>query len=254
MTGHEQFAEELALYALGSLEGEAVRSLERHLEECAACRQELARLEGDMALLALTTSGPAPPQRARQRLLKAIGREPRSLRTVFIRRRWWTLAPVFASLVLAIFGILLWRENARQRDRIEALKADAARNQATFGEAKHLLALLTDPSAMHVTLVAAQSKPRPEGKAIYVPRNGALVFMASNLAPLAPAKTYELWLLPMHGEKPMPAGTFKPDPHRNAMVMMPPMTAGVEARTFAVTIEPEGGSATPTMPMVLVGS
>ena len=254
MTGHEQFAEDLALYALGSLEGDAVVPLERHLEECAACRQELARLEGDMALLALTTAGPSPPQRARQRLLKAIGREPRSLRTVLTRRRWWTLAPVFAALVLAVFGILLWRENARQRDRIEALRADAASNQATFEEAKHLLALLTDPSAMHVTLVAAQSKPQPAGKAIYMPGNGALVFMASNLAPLAPAKTYELWLMPMHGEKPMPAATFRPDPQGNAIVMMPPMTAGIEARTFAVTIEPEGGSATPTMPLVLVGS
>jgi len=253
MTGHEQFTEDLALYALGSLEGEAAGPLEHHLEECAACRQELARLEGDMALLALTTSGPSPPQRARQRLLKAIGREPRSLRTVFMRRPWWTLAPVFASLVLAIFGILLWRENARQRDRMEALRADASRNQATVEEAKHVLALLTDPSAMHVTLVAAQSMPQPAGKAIYMARNGALVFLASNLAPLAPAKTYELWLMPMDGDKPMPAGTFKPDPRGNAMVMMPPMTVGVEARTFAVTIEPEGGSATPTMPMVLVG-
>lgn len=254
MTAHEQFAEDLALYALGSLEGEAVVSLEQHLDECAACRQELARLQGDMALLALTTSGPAPPQRARQRLLKAIGHEPRSLRTVLMRRRWWTLAPVFASLVLAVFAIMLWRENASQRDRIVALKADAAHNQATFEEAKHLLALLTDPSAMHVTLVAAPSKPQPEGKAIYMPHNGALVFMASNLAPLPPEKTYELWLVPMHSDKPMPAGTFKPDPKGNAMVMMPPMTAGVEAKAFAVTIEPEGGSLTPTMPMVLVGS
>ena len=254
MTAHEQFAEDLALYALGSLEGEGVVSLERHLEECAACRQELARLEGDMALLALTTSGPAPPQRARQRLLKAIGREPRSLRTVFMRRRWWTLAPVFASLVLAVFAIMLWRENARQRDRIEALRADAARGQATFEEAKHLLVLLTDPGAMHVTLVAAQAKPQPAGKAIYMRSNGALVFMASNLAPLAPQQTYELWLVPMQGNQPMPAGTFKPDSKGNAMVMMPPMSPGVEARTFAVTIEPEGGSLTPTMPMVLVGS
>ncbi len=254
MTVHEQFAEDLALYALGSLEGEAVGSLEHHLNECAACRQELARLQGDMALLALTTSGPTPPQRARQRLLKAMAREPRSLRTVFIRRRWWTLAPLFALLVLAAFAIMLWRENVRQRDRIEALKTDATRNQATFEEAKHLLALLTDPSAMHVTLVAAPSKPQPEGKAIYMPHNGALVFMASNLAPLPPEKSYELWLMPMHGEKPVPAGMFKPDPHGNAMVMMPPMAPGVEAKTFAVTIEPEAGSPTPTMPMVMAGS
>ena len=254
MTVHEQFAEDLALYALGSLEGETAVSLAQHLEECAACRQELARLQGDMALMALVTSGPAPPQRARQRLLKALASEPRSLRTVLLRRRWWTLAPVFASLVLAVFAIMLWRENARQRDRIDALKADATSNQATFEEAKHLLVLLTDPSAQHVMLVATQSKPQPEGKAIYMPRNGALVFMASNLAPLPPEKTYELWLVPMHGNKPMPAGTFKPDPKGNAMVMMPPMSAGVEAKTFAVTIEPEGGSPTPTMPMVLVGS
>jgi anti-sigma-K factor RskA len=253
MTEHEQFAEELALCALRSLEGEALDSVERHLEECAACRQELARLEGDMALLALSTSGPAPPQRARQRLLKAIAREPRSVRTVFMRRRWWTMAPVLASFVLAICAILLWRENVRQRDRIEAMRADAAANQASFEEARHLLALLTDPGAQHVTLVAAQSKPQTAGKAIYMPSNGALVFMASNLAPLAPGKTYELWLVPMHGEKPMPAGVFRPDPQGNAMVMMPPMTAGIEARTFAVTIEPEGGSQTPTMPMVLAG-
>jgi len=254
MTTHEQFADDLALYALGSLEGEAAAALDAHLEECAACRQELARLEGDMALLALTVSGPAPPQRGRQRLLKGIGHEPRSLRTVFIRRRWWTLAPVFASFVLAIFAILLWRENVRQRDRIEGLRADAAQNQTTLEEAKHLLALLTDPSAQHITLAAAQSKPQPAGKAIYMAGNGALVFMASNLAPLAPQKTYELWLVPMHGEKPRPAGMFRPDPSGNAMVMMPPMSPGVEAKTFAVSIEPEGGSPTPTMPLVLVGS
>ena len=254
MTVHEQFADDLALYALGSLEAEAVSSLESHLNECAACRQELARLQGDMALLALATSGPAPPQRARQRLLKSLAREPRTLRTVFMRPRWWTLAPMFASLVLAVFAIMLWKENVRQRDRLEAVKADATQNQATLEEAKHLLALLTDPSAMHVTLVAAPSKPQPEGKAIYMPQNGALVFMASNLAPLPAQKTYQLWLVPMRGEKPMPAGMFTPDPRGNAMLMMPPMSPGVQAQTFAVTIEPAGGSPNPTMPMVLVGS
>jgi anti-sigma-K factor RskA len=252
MTAHEQFAEDLALYALGALGQETCATLERHLEECAACRRELEQLRGDMALMALSTAGPTPPQRSRERLLKAMAREPRT-RPVFMRRRWWTLAPVFALLVLALFAILLWRENARQRDRIESLKADAARNQATFEDAKHLLALLTDPGARHVTLVAAEARPQPSGKAVYMAGNGALVFMGSNLAPLPPHKTYELWLVPMEG-KPMPAGTFTPDPKGNATVMMPPMSAGVEAKMFAVTIEAEGGSATPTMPMVLAGS
>ncbi len=253
MTEHQQFADDLALYALGSLPASERDAIERHLDQCAACRQELERLHGDMALLALSTSGPAPPQRARQQLIEAMGREPH-FRTVFMRRRWWTLAPVFASLLLAVFGILLWRENVRQRDRIEALREEATRNQAIVEESKHLLALLTDPSAMHVTLVAAPARPQPQGKAIYMPSNGALVFMASNLPPLPPQKTYELWMMPMQGKQPMSVGMFKPDPAGNAMVMMPPLTTGIEAKNFMVTIEPAGGSTSPTMPTVLAGS
>ena len=61
MTVHEQFADDLALYALGALSGEDKVSLEKHLQECASCRRELEQLRGDAALLALTTAGPRPP-------------------------------------------------------------------------------------------------------------------------------------------------------------------------------------------------
>jgi anti-sigma-K factor RskA len=38
------------------------------------------------------------------------------------------------------------------------------------------------------------------------------------------------------------------------MMINPPIPAGVEAKAFAITIEPEGGSTTPTMPIVLMGA
>ena len=57
MTAHEQFAEDLALYAVGALSGDEKVSLEKHLQECASCRRELEQLRGDAALLALSTSG-----------------------------------------------------------------------------------------------------------------------------------------------------------------------------------------------------
>ena len=77
MSVHEQFAEDLALYALGVLQGDERVALEKHLEGCAACRRELEQLRGDMALVALSTAGPLPPRRARQRLLGTVAREPR---------------------------------------------------------------------------------------------------------------------------------------------------------------------------------
>src|ERR1700689_4791129 len=77
MSEHQRYAEDLALYALDALQGEDRARVDEHLAECAACRRELEQLRGDTALLALSTTGPRPPQRARQRLLDAVAREPR---------------------------------------------------------------------------------------------------------------------------------------------------------------------------------
>src|SRR5260370_16543368 len=77
MNEHEQYADDLALYALEALHGEDRVRLDAHLAACAACRLELEQLRGDTALLALSAAGARPPQRARQRLLNAVAREPR---------------------------------------------------------------------------------------------------------------------------------------------------------------------------------
>jgi anti-sigma-K factor RskA len=52
----------------------------------------------------------------------------------------------------------------------------------------------------------------------------------------------------------MPCGTFKPDAHGNASMVMPNAKKGAWPRMFAVTVEPEAGSQTPTMPIVMAGA
>jgi anti-sigma-K factor RskA len=118
-----------------------------------------------------------------------------------------------------------------------------------------VLETMTDSSAMRVTLTTkGQTTPLPTGRATYVANKGTLIFLASNLEPLQPAKTYELWLIPAaEGQNPIPAGTFHPDGRGNASVIMPPLPKGVEAKAFGVTVEDEGGASTPTMPIILVG-
>ena len=41
---HEQFADDLALYALGSLDAASAAKLEGHLGQCGSCRRELEEL------------------------------------------------------------------------------------------------------------------------------------------------------------------------------------------------------------------
>lgn len=253
MSAHEQFADDLALYALGSLSGPEKQALEQHLATCAACRNELDALRGDTALLALSATGPAAPARSRERFVKAIATEQHP-RTVRRRRSFFELLPVAAAVVMLLITILLWRENVKLRRRIDYAHEALAHTQQQFTEAQHIIDAMHDRTATQVTLVAANEQPRPYGKAVYSWKHERLVFMASNLAPLPAGKTYQLWMVPMAGGDPMPAGMFKPDQRGNAVVVAPCCHGGQAAKAFAVTLENDGGSQTPTMPILMSGA
>ena len=252
MSVHEQFADNLALHALGVLEGEERVVLEKHLEGCAGCRLELEQLRGDMALMALSTAGPTPPRRARQRLLEAVEREPRYTNAP-ARRGWWTIVPWVAAAALAVGLAAVWLENSDLQRRIAGLQNDSAQQLAELQRAREVVSTLTATDAMRVTLVAAKTPPQPQGKAIYVRDRASLIFLASNFQSLPAQKAYELWLIPTTGA-PIPAGVFKPDAHGSATVINPPLPKGVEAKAFAITVEPEGGSSAPTLPIVMIGA
>jgi anti-sigma-K factor RskA len=256
MSVHEQFAEDLALYALGCLEGGEKASLEKHLEECASCRRELEQLRGDAALLALSASGPRPPARAQTRLMDAIAKEPRG--GVEDRRssrpQWWAAFGWAAAAAMIVVVAVVWNQNTRLKSSIAVLQGLSEQQRFDLGQARHVVDTLTAQDVQRVDVMQVGAKqPPPQGKAIYSRQNNGLIFVASNLLPLPAQKAYELWIIPTQGA-PIPAGTFQPDAHGGAMVINPPIPAGVEAKAFAITIEPEQGSTTPTMPIVMIGA
>jgi anti-sigma-K factor RskA len=251
VTTHPQFEEDLALYAMGVLGEEDRLNLEHHLADCPSCRRELEALRGDSALLALSTGGPRPPQRSRERLMKAIAQQPRRVEARR-SRPWWALVPAFAAGLLAVLAGWLLTQNSSLKQQVEALKNRSLRQQEELQRTREIVSTLTATDAMTVTLVAAKTPPQPQGKVLYVKDRASLIFLASNLPPVPSQKAYELWLIPKQGA-PIPAGVFKPDTRGSAMVLNPPLTPGTEAKAFAITVEPEAGSTTPTMPIVMVG-
>ena len=255
MSEHERYAEDLALYALDALQVEDRARVDEHLAECAACRQELEQLRGDTALLALSTAGPRPPQRARQRLLDAVAREARTPRLVetSTRRSWWGMLGWAAATAVVIFAVSLWRENSVLKESLASASSQAAKSAREMEELRKIAAPILEPEAQRVTLVSAKAPPQPQGKVFYLRNRNSLVLLANNLPALGPRKAYELWLIPTSGN-PIPAGVFKPDAHGSASVVNPPLPVGTEAKAFAITVENEAGSATPTMPIVMMGA
>ena len=259
MAGHEQFADDLALYALNALEGEDRRKIEEHLASCAECRLELEQLRGDGALLALSTAGPRPPLRAKKRLMDAIAAESPTSRAESAgemrasRHSWWGWLGWAATASLLVLAAALWKENRGLREEAGILRSVTSQQASQLDELRRVAAPIIEPEAQRVTLVAVKTPPQPQGKAFYLRSRSSLVFVANNMPALPPQKAYELWLIPKQGA-PIPAGVFKPDAHGSATVVNPPLPAGAEAKAFAITVENESGSLTPTMPIVMMGA
>ena len=260
MNTHEQFADDLVLYALNELTGAEREALEEHLQACADCRRELQALRADLGLLGLSSSGPQPPSRSKDRLVRAIAAEPRGVSVptpvpyaASQRSWWWALVPALAALGLLVFAVSLWRGNAGLKDQLAELRNRNQDQSIELDRVNQELRLLTSPDAVHVSLTPQKSPQEPRGTAIFSPSGKRMLLMASNLPAVPQGKAYELWIIPASGA-PIPAGVFKPDEHGNAIMMDHTMPEGVEAKTFAITVEDEAGSDKPTSTPVLVGS
>ncbi|MGA9632039.1 MAG: anti-sigma factor, partial [Candidatus Acidiferrales bacterium] len=79
-----------------------------------------------------------------------------------------------------------------------------------------------------------------------------MVMCDGQIAPAPADKSYQLWVIPANG-KPISAGVFSAASGER-MMMMSKVPEGVDAKAFAVTLEPAGGMPHPTGPMVLMGS
>jgi len=261
--------EDLALYAMQALTPEENRDTQAHLDDCAYCRAALSESLVDVALIGMSTEQKALPEGAQQRLMARIANSPQTavavpspksatfpVATIPGREErragfgWLGWVAAAAALAIAAYlgysNVQLERQVSENRGQIAQLAAQADR-------AQQLTDALTSPEAQRVTLTESKQPAHPVGHATYLPKRGALVFVASNLRPLAQGKTYELWLIPADGKAPIPAGLFRPDASGSASVILPTLPVGVEAKAFGVTIEDAQGSTTPTLPIVMSG-
>jgi len=283
--------DDLALFALQLLPEQEMAEALVHLEHCEACREEIARYQGDLAVYSMTSEMHSPPAMARERLLRRVAKEkkvipiervqqpvaaveepvlsPRS-RGMFETESYeepprrsagfstWAGWAIAAG-VTVVAGLQFHQRQVLQTD-LNDISARLNQTSSEAAKAQQVLQTLTEAGAQQIALhvpppEGVPASHLPEGHAAYIAEKGQLVFVASNLLPLPQYKTYELWLLPPADTKrpPIPAGTFKPDQNGNAYVVMPDIPKGSIVGGFGVTIEDDGGTREPTLPFVLVG-
>jgi hypothetical protein len=256
--------EDLLLYAMQAMDAHDLAAVRLHLDQCSDCRRVLAEVNGDLALVAMSAEQKPLPAGARDRFIQRLSAQaprPHAANAASIEKRpaqrrspIWIWTGWVAAAASLIFAFAL-QQRVQRLDTELAQQRDVARQQAAAtARAQQVLDVLTAPAANRVLLTAAKAKPEPTGRAVYLADTGGLVFQANDLAQIASTKTYELWVIPANGQPPIPAGLFRPDASGNASVVLPTLPKGVPAKAFGVTIEKAEGSATPTAPIILVGS
>lgn len=265
MQGEHIPQDDLILYAMQALSAEEHAAVGLHLEDCEQCRGELAVVNGDLALVAMSVEQKPLPEGARQRFIDRISGAPvvspkddaAPVTAIDSKRRGRRVSvwiPWMATAALLFLTIMLWMRVRSLNDELGRQYRMVAQMAEQSSHAQQVLDVLNAPASKRVLLVGGKAKPEPTGHAVYLAENGGLIFQGNDLAALPENKTYELWVIPANGQAPIPAGLFRPDAAGSASLVLPPLPKGVEAKAFGVTIEKAEGSLTPTAPIVLAGA
>jgi hypothetical protein len=264
-------AEDLALYAMQALSADEMAAVAAALRDNPQAQQELAQIQGELALLALSSDQHAAPagsfERLKARMQQSDNTAARASTAVAapasaagtpvlqMRRRskWAIITPWAIAAGLAIACSMLGYRNSALNDALDDQVRLSANLAASASHAQQVLEVLNAPDAQRVTLTTSKTPTAPVAHTVYLAERGALVMEASNLKAVPAGKAYEIWVLPANGSAPVAAGTFTPDARGFASVVLPNLKAGIMAKGFAVTVEKAEGSPVPTTPPVLSG-
>ena len=255
---HEDFKVMIPAHALSALDWTDDRALTDHLAECAECQQELIGWEQTAAAVALSASPAEPSPLVRQRILSQIRSDGESLGTPKIvpfklaqKNIWSSLGSLGAIAAAVVFALLLgylfllWRENRAMRNEVQTLLLEKQRIQKDL----EMLTMLKKPGTKLMELSGTAVAPGAFAKLAFDQSGHAMVM--TNGLPAAPAgKEYQLWYI-VAGKPPMRGKTFSTDRQGTGMIEDQLPAEALKDSVVAVTLEPQGGSDTPTMPMYL---
>jgi anti-sigma-K factor RskA len=187
--------------------------------------------------------------------------------------RWWRnrglfdLAMVAATAAVLILSVVyvgaltdindlqsqvqgLEQQVATMQEQNSELEQENIRLQSELDTSLNQMASIAG-AQQSVALGGTEAAPNASGTLYVDDDTGTLVL--SNLAGLDENQVYQLWLIPADGTAPIPAGLLGQagEPMQTISLELPATLDGIAA--VGISVEPPGGSAAPTGPIVLLG-
>jgi anti-sigma-K factor RskA len=214
---HKCWSEDLAAYVLGALEADEAAALERHLDDCERCREEMRWLQPAVHTLPESVARQEPPRQLRQSLMAEVRADARAERSPSTSR-WRSLWATRGMRVATGFAVVAL---------VAAAVVGYEVGDGGSGESPGSTVVSQQPGGITVKMVS-------EG-------DGGKLHL-SGVDPLPSDKVLEAWVERDGKVEAVPA-LFVPDRNGQAETTIEDMTG---VKTVMVTKEPPGGSDAPT--------
>ena len=222
----------------------------------------------DVALEALAEAhARRAPAALRARLLRTVAATAEARRASRALARWRMVGGLAAGIAIVSTGLLA--REMRRADSQSAMLAEVASAKAALetrldeqqktlvglrealDTQAQILRVLGGPRTLSASLAPSEGYGG-SGRVLVDAESGEAAVILAGVEKPEPGRTYELWAI-RAGLPPEPAGLLRvgEGPSTALPVGRIPTPGGVVA--FAVSIEPTGGSKSPTGPIVLVG-
>ncbi|MBN2242736.1 MAG: anti-sigma factor [Acidobacteria bacterium] len=280
----EEIRESAALFSLGVLTQHEAVSFESHLREgCPVCETEYRKFRHITAEIGFAACEADAPDYIRELILARIEREPSAagpedketparIQAAPVSKPILTPPPakgagvfpwVLAVLFAAAAGFIFYLYHSGQKDK-EGLASEMAAAQTEIKnletlldkkengpvELEEIVSVVSRPETRIFHMAGLDPAPTASGAIVWdVQQNRCLVF--GYIPPVSGKKAYQLWFL-TSSNKNIPSGLLEPDPAGRVYDWFP-IPEDISSLTMAITLEPEGGSKTPTLPYYAIG-
>jgi hypothetical protein len=244
----DQCREELTEFALGPADAVQAEHMAAHLAACPVCRQELEELQAAWSALPATLA-PIPP---RPEVIERVLAQIDGNRVVIAAPRYQPsrkeriLSYVVAASIFLGVTAGLWLLTRPPGGGDAAARRSAENLAQRLGNLQEMERLL---ASKNVRLVALKPQASAEATQAYVIWDFAARqwhFYASNLPAPTAGFEYQVWAVPAKGD-PVGGPTFNVNAEGlgSAVIDVPTLDVRTPAKAI-VTLEPAGGSKTPT--------
>jgi hypothetical protein len=230
------------LYSLGLAEEEERSEIEAHLaRDCETCQRNLREALAVNALMLASVPPAKPRARLKRRILGGLGIHPSG----------WGWLGALAAACLAAVAVWLSIQERHRSDELGQARQNLFQMRAERDRLQQALSFLDQPETEQVNFGKGQPRP-PRGSVFVNPKLGVLL-IAGNLPPLAPGRTYEMWVIPKGGA-PVAAGLFQAGQDGSAIHILPGPVDAASLGAIAVSVEPQAGSRAPTTTPIIVAT